>query len=214
VSDRLEAEYLEYVRALGKADYDVLHKAGVSPWDIVVHGMVGVARMRVEGEMWWPDPEGRRAYVSPVRVHPRARLMEIATPQPWETARYGVLADLVAWHPTVPDRFALRRGDGVVLGSAPWRLSDEPSTELQVHRSPLDWLRAGTEGVVLLTRDPVEQRLLLLGVDQVRAADRTQGAELQRAIELGRREPRVLMPDDDDRKVLQLDARRPRSLRR
>jgi hypothetical protein len=175
--------------------------------------MVGVARMRVEGEMWSPDPAGHRAYVSPVRVHPRALSMEIATPEPWETARYGVLADLVAWHPAVPDRFALRRGDGVVLGSAPWRLSDEPSTELQVHRGPLDWLRSGTEGVVLLTRDPGEQRLLLMGVDRVRAASRTQGAELQRAIELGRREPRVLMPEEEGQ-VIQLDTRRSRGLRR
>jgi hypothetical protein len=206
----LETEYRGYVRALNNKAYEALVAQGVNPWDVLVHQLVGLARVRVEGELWTPDPGGISMYVTPVRVHPQALLTEIETPNPWGWSRFGMLADVVAWRPSEPEQYALRMGDGRVLGSAESRLADEAVAPLQVHRSPLEWLRARGEGVMFLTRDENERRTLLLGIDQVRAANREHAEELQEMIARGRREPEVLMPGPEGGGVVQLDEHRQR----
>jgi len=178
----LEAEHLTYVRALQEADKERLLAAGVSASDIIHHRMVGTARIRTDGQLWESDEAGKQAFITPVRIHPAAAAWDIESPDPQRVARNGEILDLVAWHPSRPNSFALRRGDAMVLGSHERRLSDEDPGILRVHRGPLEWLKSGVDGIVLMTRDEAEQRRLLLGVERIRADDWKHAEELRRVM--------------------------------
>jgi len=76
----LDAEYADYLLALRHEDISELLTAGVKAEDIYHNHMVGVARITVGGDRWYPDEGGKRAFITPVRQD-------------------GVTVDLVAWHP-------------------------------------------------------------------------------------------------------------------
>lgn len=63
--------------------------------------------------------------------------------------------DLVAWPIDAPERFATAVGEADVLGIGAIR---NPATyaggrPLRVHRTPLEWLKAGCQGCAVLNRD-------------------------------------------------------------
>ncbi len=71
----------------------------------------------------------------------------------------GVVTDLVAFDPRTPDAWALRRGDGVMLGWDLWHANahvpqiaggwrEDPAVRL--FANPLQWMRGGGEGLCLL----------------------------------------------------------------
>jgi hypothetical protein len=71
----------------------------------------------------------------------------------------GVVTDLVAFDPRTPDAWALRRGDGVMLGWDVWHANahvpqiaggwrEDPAVRL--FANPLQWMRGGGEGLCLL----------------------------------------------------------------
>ena len=71
----------------------------------------------------------------------------------------GVVTDLVAFDPRTPDAWALRRGDGVMLGWDAWHANaNAPETgggwredaAVRLFANPLQWMRGGGEGLCLL----------------------------------------------------------------
>jgi hypothetical protein len=149
------------------ADLEGLHRAAVGnlknedaqelvdqlliPWFLVmIHQMVGVLPVRLDksGWLWDPDPEsGELAYITPVRVD---RADTVLSPEPWGAPRCGSLVDLIAWHPSHPRRWAMLTAASLWLGCVPWA---EPFPAL-IRATPLSWLQADCDGLVLLTRKP------------------------------------------------------------
>ncbi len=72
-----------------------------------------------------------------------------------EVPGWAWVDDLIAFKPESPGRWWRRRGDVDLLGASnisPWRLS--PVT---IHETPLSWLRAGANGIVIINwgLDPI-----------------------------------------------------------
>lgn len=65
-----------------------------------------------------------------------------------------MLVDIVAFSPLSPDIWALRRGDGRILGSgtgmADW---DTGVEEIRIFATPMEWMIAGGDGICVLTWD-------------------------------------------------------------
>ena len=93
------------------------------------------------GGQYVPDPNGGRALVVPVYDGDE-------------------LVDLVAFHTITPERWLLRHGAG-------WALGLEGSVEryrwgdpLPMHKTPLDWLKAGCDGLCVIDWEAPEVRTL------------------------------------------------------
>jgi hypothetical protein len=86
--------------------------------------------------------------------------------QPVQQHDTGDLCDVIAWHPRRPERWRFLTGAGEMLGSI-WLHVGKP--KLRVFATPLDWLRAGGDGVCLLRRERmiVLRHLTLLRVLEV-----------------------------------------------
>lgn len=155
----LEAEHRAAVKNLKTEDaVELVDQLAIPFFPVVIYQMVGILPIRLDkgGARWEPDHEdgGHFAYITPLRVE---RPDTALSPEPWEAARFGELVDLIAWDPAAPQRWALRVGASSSLGSIPWG-EPFPAT---IRASPLSWLKADCDGLVLLTRDPVEVRAIL-----------------------------------------------------
>ena len=73
----------------------------------------------------------------------------------------GELVDLVAWHSLRPDRWHLRSGLGWLLGAADAFDDSFAIPSASLHETPLDWLRGGGAGSVVLDWQAPELRDLL-----------------------------------------------------
>lgn len=166
----LEREMRGYFDALGRRGPEAAEAAGVTR-EAIMAGLVGLARMRPVGALWEPDENGTVAFITPVRVHPGNTAHDIESPYPKRAVRAGDIIDLIAWHPSRPDTWVLRTGEAVALGAIQYRLSDEPAADLKVRSSPLEWLRHGADGVVVLTNDP-DLRRLVFNIDSQDIAER------------------------------------------
>src|SRR3954464_15417564 len=134
-----------------------LAEAGVS-WRAIATVAPASMMIRVDGDLFQPDPDGRAAFVIPVRVHsalsPEARA-------PLEAVAQGEIVDLLAFHPAKPDRWALRRGTAEWLGAIPPQFcAPDP---VRVWRSPMAWLIAGCHGMLPLSRNAADIHRLLAG---------------------------------------------------
>lgn len=69
----------------------------------------------------------------------------------------GAALDLVAWSLTEPNNFRLFFGDGVMLGAD--NASIPALYPLNVHRSPLNWLRARCTGICILSATNARKKL-------------------------------------------------------
>src|SRR5215475_141995 len=140
----------EYRRALLATRYEdrqPLVAAGITA-EALAAIVPAKAQITVDGETYEPDPDGGAAYLIPVRAD--SRLTPEAADPP-EAVRSGAIIDLLAFHPAHPYRWALRRDSAEWLGAIPPQyLEPEP---VEVWQSPLDWLRAGCRGIVILSRD-------------------------------------------------------------
>lgn len=96
----------------------------------------GVARCDMRGKQFFEptiEPYGIDAVVMPVMEE-------------------GSVSDIIAWRTTAPDAWLWRSGDGWALGideiASPslW----DGYREITLHATPLDWLRAGGDGAVIL----------------------------------------------------------------
>src|SRR5262249_31201106 len=90
----------------------------------------------------------RAAYLIPVRAD---HALTPETADPTAAVLSGAIIDLLAFHARYPHRWALRRDAAEWLGAIePQYFAPEP---VHVWRSPLAWLRAGCQGIVILSRD-------------------------------------------------------------
>jgi hypothetical protein len=111
------------------------------------------------------------------------------------------LIDAIAYHPTT-GRLAAWLGVGFALDE--YRIADHleaGSTALAVYKSPLGWLRAGCEGIVIV-RKPFAH-IVLKKVPTLIAEDESHGIELREMFPAGATGPRIIVraPTDADSAV-------------
>jgi hypothetical protein len=174
----LAAEMRVARESLTAAHWDELEAHGVSTTVIASFALLGAAKIRVGNGLYEPAPDGRWAYVTPVLVDNE---LGPEAAQPISCARIlGHLVDLLAWHPRHPRRWALR------VGAAPWLGCCEPQymepEPVRIWRSPLAWLRADCDGLVMLSTDPADAYRLLSSLREIVAEDAEHAAELRRLV--------------------------------
>jgi hypothetical protein len=184
----LEQEYQRALRGTQHRDLAPLLTAGVSRQAIAI-ARPAIARVRVEGDFYAPDPEGELAYVLPVRVD-NALTPEAADPA--ETLRTGSIVDLVAFDPAYSARWAMRRDTGVWLGAVePQYLKPDP---VPIWRSPLAWLKGECEGVCIVTGDaPAAFHVLTGCVGGLIAEDHDHATELRALLSRPWPMPRIIL---------------------
>ena len=133
----------------------VLTKFGVSR---DVTPVCGIARVRSHGPFFEPDPNGEPAIILPVMDD-------------------GEVADLVAVMPHRPGHWRVRLGACPLLGIDNTGIWSEP---LHVWRTPLDYLRAELEGVVVLSWPAALP--LLRSCSEIIAEDVEHGREIHRRL--------------------------------
>jgi hypothetical protein len=182
----LEAELRIAVRNLTTEDAgELCNVLGVPFLLVAIHRMVGIMPIGLSGRFWEPDAESQcLAYITPVRID---RPDTVLTSEPWGTPRMGELVDLIAWHPDVPDHWALRSGAVGWLGAVPY---GEPFPA-RIFASVLSWLQADCDGLVLLSEDERELRAIISELPQgIRTETPELAAKLEGAI---RRKPAALI---------------------
>lgn len=135
LADPLEIEMLTYALALNWGGVKLLLNRFAVPapfmGQLTGAGDIGRARVAVRGSLW--EPEGDTpSLILAVRER-------------------GELVDLLACSSAHPDRWALRRGMGWVLGHDHYfACQAEQSDRLRLFATPLDWLAAGGDGICVL----------------------------------------------------------------
>lgn len=183
----LLAELREARRGLTAEHRADLLSAGV-PADIInLYPLVGHAPVRVSRGLYQPAHDGLPAFISPVLVG------DVLSPEcahPLEHARHlGHCVDLVAWHPAHPGSYALRTGAATWLGCIEPQFCEPPP--VAVRRSVLAWLRAGCDGLVLLSSAPADVYSVLTCCLSLEAEDGAHAAELRRTMRAPWGAPRV-----------------------
>jgi hypothetical protein len=156
-------EYLDLLRRMPLAEAERLANDFGVPWDALTATVPVPTRVRFMDKArsrFEPDEDGGFAlWVMPVCVVDERFEEEIEAVDSLRCVRKGPVVDLVGFHPGCRERFALRTGNGVVLGAIePQYLEPEP---VPVWDDVTDWLRAGCRGIVLLTND-CHQRVRIL----------------------------------------------------
>ena len=182
-------EMRKAIAALETRDVEQLVGLGVPEILIFYFQMVGIARVREDRSrtLYDPDSSGRWAYITPVCVQ------SSETPESTRPDAYpliGNLVDLVAWDEKTPTQWRLR------VGSASWLGCIEPqyfeSDPVTIWRSPLNWLRARCQGLVILSPERAERYSLLAGCSAgLVAEDEEHAAALRDILERPWPAPRV-----------------------
>ena len=127
----------------GRGDRRLLGQHDVTREAIHRAGGLAVARISTVGRLWMPEPTGTPAFILPIWDGP--------APSIYSGAENPVLIDMIAWRPDDPARWWYRQGEvDVVLGIDNLDLAHTEGWPISLHRTPLDWLRAGCCGAVLL----------------------------------------------------------------
>lgn len=177
------------VKALTFEHFQALQAAGVSPGALAsaVDYSIGYAEIGVVNGKWRPEFRGRPAIVLPEWAH-------TAKGHGWWTDPDGddvdvYLADLIAFPLNAPRTFWPMVGAVPALNFPAIEVVSYYGRALPVHETPLDWLKAGSEGVVIL-----ETRhywpLILDGIPHLIANNRKFASQL-----LERLERPVAVPD-------------------
>jgi len=139
--------------AISWTAFAVLQDEGIDPRHLAgLTGSGDIGRMRVEfcrDGSWNPvDAGGSQALILPI-------------------LDAGMLVDMVAFSPRSPDQWALRRGDGRLLGADQLSGCGDWQTgvrEVRVFANPMEWLIAGGDGIcVLVWDDRAVRELAALG---------------------------------------------------
>ncbi len=106
-------------------------------------GDLGVARIATTGRLYTPSPTG-----FPVVI---LAIWSPAPPSIYTAVENPVIIDLIALRLDQPETWWWRIGEpGLVLGSDNLDLAHVEGRPISLHRTPLDWLRAGCRGACLL----------------------------------------------------------------
>ena len=126
----------------GAGDLRLLDRHGVTREAVHRAGGLAIARISTAGRLWMPEPTGTPAFILPVWDGP--------APSIYTSVENPVLIDMIAWRPDGPATWWYRTGEGAVLGADNLDLAHVEGWPISLHRTPLDWLRAGCCGAVLL----------------------------------------------------------------
>ncbi len=183
----LLAELRSARAAMSRKNRAELMGAGIAPELIDRYPLIGTAEMRIKGGLYEPAPDGAPAYVTPVLV---GDPVSPEIPDPLVYARhFGDIVDLVAWHPRHPGHWALRVGAATWLGCIePQYLDPDP---VAIRRAPLAWLRAGCDGLVILSSEPADAYRLLSGCHEIIAENQQHAAELRKLVRQPWPRPRI-----------------------
>lgn len=122
--------------SFSRADFLALIKAGVQPSDItswMASNLLGADDIKITDGRWVRQFRGERAIILPLMA-----------------PESGELIDLVAFRPDLPLSCWMFTGGAPMLGYDELFRAELHGDPLFVHRSPLEWLKAGAEGVVIL----------------------------------------------------------------
>ncbi len=179
----LTAEWRAALAALTVADELDLIDVGIpaelfrrsrSGPELYYHRLIGKARIALGGNgTYEPHPDGEEAFITPLR---RERAHTIDAMWPHASVRWGILCDLIAWHPSAPHSSARRCDDSGChsLGLVEWQAGP-----VEIHRSPFTWLCAVAVGLVPLDDDAFWPLLRVMGAGVI-VEDRGHEAELTR----------------------------------
>ncbi|MBA4754574.1 MAG: hypothetical protein H2050_07070 [Sphingobium sp.] len=160
ISDPLNPLWQEMAKATGRLSFrqaEMLRGLGVPVAGLIAESMIGITAAEFDSrDFWTPVPTGKIMIVTPLEED-------------------GRIADLIAFDPTDPDTWYLRTGTGWALGhdhldeisrNAGW-----PDTQqwVDLHATPLDWLRAGCTGACV-TQWNAESRSRLRHHDRIHVA--------------------------------------------
>lgn len=148
--ERLIDSALELEMAAGnvrQAHIDLLLKLGV-PASVIASGVdhapFGVVHAEaIGGAYWQPAPHGQAHVIQPVIAD-------------------GQIIDLIAWRTAEPKRWQFRTGFAWCLGEDNFtRRAWDAGEPLQVHATPLEFLKSAGTGLVVLDWDAAELRDLI-----------------------------------------------------
>lgn len=169
MSGALFAEFVDMVANVRQRDFDILEAAGV-PGAFLWHGpsRFGVAIVAPDagGTYQLSEGGGELAIVVPAR------------PLAFDDHDVG---DLVAFYLSRPSRWWTRLGAVPLLSPDAILRAEVTRTPLRVFSTPLDWLRAGGDGIVILDWQ-VNLRFHLGGVGRVNADTRRLGDAIDRRL--------------------------------
>jgi len=139
---------------------------------------LGIARIVVGDAFFDFAEDGELAWIVPVgEPYPIA----------WEW-----LDDIVAFFPSDPSHWWLRRGSAEILGLDQVEMARWLGEPLILRRTPLDWLRAGMKGAVILDRN-LDPRSTFYDIAEIRVADDSIGQAIeQRLADLARPDFRIV----------------------
>lgn len=174
----LAAEYLTALRRTGFGDLWPLRAAGVG--GIGISTAPAALRISVSPDrLYQPDPEGRPAFILPVRV---ASPVTPESVDPLDTIRDGAIVDLCAIDPRHPYKWALRLGVAEWLGSIPPQFMP-PCPPVRIRRCPLSWLQADCDGLVMLQPFSGPGHRILMLCDVLEAEDHDHARLIRAALE-------------------------------
>ncbi len=152
-------------------------------------GLLGFARVMIERGMYQPCPGGEPALIIACRGNADG---DVEADDPFALVTGGPLLDLIAVPFKRPQAWAARIGSATFLGACEPQFVSPPP--VPIWRNPINWLRAGCDGVVSLTDNPREQQHLLLRFRTLGAEDIAHRAELQRIVSRPWLLPKILIP--------------------
>ncbi len=159
--------WLNYCISYSPQVYKALAQAGYHH-DWIRHGDLGGIRAQIDGRFFEPDPDGEFWIAQPVWVEQPTGFHYVENP---------ILEDLIAWQPAQPDIWYFLRGEtGLILGEENLVFAQLAGEKAVLHRTPLDWLKAGRKGAVLLDEHGLHR---LLDVAEIVCADVKHGTEVK-----------------------------------
>ena len=165
----------------------LLH-AGVAPETLLLTLPAATRATVRSGGLFEPDDrEGGACFILPVRVDdPNSP----ETSDPAGVLHDGEIIDLLIFHPRRPQRWALR------VGAASWLGAVEPQycdpAPVRIRQTPLDWLQAGGDGLVLLG-NRLDRHRILAGLRSIVADDGHHANELRGILQQPWRAPPVVI---------------------
>lgn len=160
IHDPLNPLWQEMVKATERLTFrqvEILRGVGVPVVGLVQHNMIGMVNVETDRrDCWTPLPEGKAMVVTPLEEG-------------------GKIADLIAFDPQAPDIWYLRTETGWALGAGHLHEIErnigwsETQQWVDLHATPLDWLRAGATGACV-TQWNTESRLSLRMHQRLRVA--------------------------------------------
>lgn len=161
-ANRVGQRHIDRMAALG-VSADAL--ATLCHWD----SHLAVAEIEAVDGLYVPTDGGPLAFITPVRSA-------------------GDLIDLCAWRPSHPDKSLLRTGVGWALGED--HLLGDWDYGLDLHATPLDWIKAGGFGLCVLDWGAHQLRQLA-NLQTIRVADPDLGKMLIAALSRPARLPNI-----------------------